>query len=185
MSNIRQCRVCKKEDDLSNLVTVGREAKDGYAHSRCIKQHNRTVAKNLRALDASMIASEILDHDLDATDPYVVKQFLRRQRPESLLGGRCPTADEIAIAAREKREHNQQQWIFERIEEEIRHEPGKTGATDAFLAEIADDLKQLVLKDEDISHFASRMLTLQVAWRKDREAFEAANDDYQRSQENA
>lgn len=181
-----QCTVCKNEDQLSNLVTVRREhseIKDGYAHPRCIEQHNRTAEKNMRALDASMIAGEIFDHDLDATDPYVVKEFLRRGRPQHLLGVRWPTVDEIAKAAEEKRERDDQCWVFDRLEKEVAPWPAE--ASEAYITEIADQLFGLVRKDEGACGFAARMLALQVAWRKGKEAEDAAYEEYQRSEETA
>jgi hypothetical protein len=91
-----QCSICKKNDELANLkTTVDAAGRNSYAHRRCIDEHNKIATKKLRAVDAAMIATMISDYDLDATDPYVVAEFLRRKKPAPSLTGRLPTADEI------------------------------------------------------------------------------------------
>src|SRR5262245_5942590 len=113
-----QCSVCKNDDQLSNLVSVGTR---GYAHPRCIEQHNKTVAKNLRALDSMMIVDLIHDCDRDPTDSGSVREFLQRgQHQRLLLGKRCPTVDEIVAAGYKKRDQNNREWLFERLEKEVR-----------------------------------------------------------------
>lgn len=174
-----QCSICKKDDELANLKTaVDAAGRNSYAHRRCIDEHNKIATKKLRAVDAAMIATMISDYDLDATDPYVVAEFLRRKKPAPSLTGRLPTADEIAAAACENREHGQKKSLFKRLEEEV--ERAKAEVSETFITEIAEDLKELMRKNEDACHFTARMLSAQVTWRKTEEALDASFNEYEK-----
>jgi hypothetical protein len=183
-----QCIICKNEDQPANLTAVRSPSWNGYAHQRCIDQHNKTVAKNLRGLDASWIATMIIEHDLDATDPYKVAEFLRREKPEQyLMGSRCPTVDEVVAAACEWRERNRIEALFERLEEEV--EPWPAEANAAFIGQIADDLRVFVPLPiglpgrGNIAGLLARLLAQQVAWRKHTEAMKAACEEYDQSEQ--
>jgi hypothetical protein len=172
-----QCIICQTQDEPSNLVELS-EIESGYAHPRCINRHNRTAAKNLYEIEVSMIADEISDHDIDATDPGAVERFFY-ERNRKVSERRVV---EIVAAATKRRERDNRRWLFERLEGNVKPWPAE--ADEAFINDIADELSGLSCPPVDLSarRYAARLLVLQVAWRKDVEASKAACEEYEQGE---
>ena len=174
-----QCNICKNQDELSNLVATKLLGEKVYAHRRCIKQHNKTAVKHLHAIDANAnsVVNWMRECDLDATDEYVVREFLQRpERPRSFLSGRCPSVSEVTAVAYERRDRDRARWLFEMVEEQVgswRAEPEPEPEAviaeiaaklsmlppEAVIAEVADNLGMLPPDEgETFKHYAARLL---------------------------
>jgi hypothetical protein len=173
---VTKCHVCHVEDELRNLTKLT-DPEGVYAHKRCIEQHNKDVEKNLQHLQHTLAvsdaASSARDHDIDPSDSWAVEKFLRGQNPK--VGKRFVA--EVVAAAREQRDCDNMDALFDRIEENVAALPAEIG--EDFISEATTDLADIIsqqLADDDwrsdgaietkAARYAALLLIKQVAWRK-------------------
>ena len=134
------------------------------------------------------------NHDLDATDSYVVAKFLRERgselreflEPRRRFDERF--VDEVPDIAIEKRDRKAMVWVFEQLEKGVAAWPAKP--TEEFLAGIIEDLGPVMYRltgeasnwrsgdviETEAVRCAALLLIKQVAWRKYETEFEAARE---------
>jgi hypothetical protein len=187
---IAKCHVCHVEDELQNLTKVSGASikKTAYAHPRCIERHNKDVEKNRRALDVSMAASVVRDHDIDVSDSWAVESFLRKQNPK--ISKRFVA--EVVAAARKRRDRDNMEALFETIEENVAAWPAEV--SEDFIAEVTVSLTDIIyrLADDDwrsdgaietkATRYAALLLIKQVAWRKYEAEIKAGHEEWQASE---
>jgi hypothetical protein len=201
-----ECHVCHVKDELVNLSQVkimnaGVE-EVVYAHPPCIEQHNKDVEKNLRGLDVAAIANFVLDHDIDPDDSWSVECLLRREYPElrkQSVWRAYPKLSkqfiaEVVDAAREKRDWNRANALFETIEETVEW-TAEVG--EDFIAEATSDLVGIIRRfacehgDSDCdsaleakaARYAALLLIRQVAWRKFKSKLSEGHREWEASEE--
>jgi hypothetical protein len=183
------CFVCEVEDGLANLTQVS--APQGtmvYAHPACIDRHNKQVDKNLYGLKVSNAAGYVRDHDINVDDSYAIETFLRREDPK--VSTRF--IDAVIKAAREQRDREHTDWLFDDIEKNV--EPWPTEANKSFVASVAEELTTIMDRlsgkqrgskwqpngeiEHEAAHRAAVLLIMQVAQRKYREQEKAGYEEY-------
>ena len=201
-----KCHICEGEDVLANLtqISVPHGVTASYAHSRCIDRHNKRAAKNLRAFDVSTIASHVRDHDLDATDEYVVAKFLREHDSELRdllfqddLKFDKRFATEVAAKAYAQRNEDDMNTVFDKLEERVDAWSAENKDFVAGVAEgVAEDLAPILDRiagegsdwqpdgtiETEAARCAAVLLIKQVARRKQQAEFEAGHKEHLKSE---
>ena len=133
-----------------------------------------------RKLEPGEIVSEMLNRELDPTNSYDIEKFLREKKRKSSRR----LVDEIVNEAIDEQYRRALGQLSEHCEAVIKPWPEVT--SEEMIAVVVEDYIEQRLpprQDETPVHYAARLLTLVVAWRKYQQARDGAEQAWLQSDE--